>query len=68
MATMAEQLREKLELELTAEQRAKGQKMAAELFRPQDYLEALSERRLKELLARSERRLKEQEDGPRSSL
>jgi hypothetical protein len=39
-ASMLEELKEKLESELTAEQRAKGQKMAADLFRPKDYLEA----------------------------
>ena len=53
-ASTLEELKEKLESELTAEQRAKGQKMAAELFRPKDYLEAMAERRQKE-----------QEDGAR---
>ena len=69
MAAGLEQLKEKLESELTAEQRATGQKMAAELFRPKDYLDAMAERRLKELeaetdrsLAESERLLKEQEE------
>ena len=53
-ASRLEGLKVKLESELTAEQRAKGQRMAAELFRPKDYLEAMAERRLKEQL-----------DGPR---
>ena len=67
-AATLERAKEKLESVLTAEQRAKGQKMAAELFRPEDYLDAMRERRLKELeaesdrsLAESERLLKEQE-------
>ena len=42
---MLEQWKAKLEPELTAEQRAKGQKMAAELFRPKDCLNAMRERR-----------------------
>jgi hypothetical protein len=53
-ASTLEELKEKLESELTAEQRAKGQTMAAVLFRPKEYLEAMAERRQKE-----------QEDGAR---
>ena len=70
-----ERAKEKLESVLTAEQRAKGQKMAAELFRPKDYLHAMAERRRKERmgesersLTESERLLKEQEDGPRGGF
>jgi xylose isomerase len=66
---MLEQWKAKLEPELTAEQRAKGQKMAAELFRPREYLDVMRERRYKEWeaetdrsLAESERLLKEQEE------
>jgi hypothetical protein len=47
-ASMLEELKEKLESELSAEQRAKGQKMAAQLFRPKAYLEAVAERIQKE--------------------
>ncbi|MGD0259555.1 MAG: J domain-containing protein [Verrucomicrobiota bacterium] len=60
-ASMLEQMKEKLESELTPEQRAKGQKMAAELFRSEDYLRARYKQMLKEWL-------KAQEDGPRSNL
>ena len=60
-AAMLEQAKEKLEAELTAEQRAKGQKMAAELFRPKDYLEAKAERMEKELEAETNRSLAESE-------
>jgi len=67
-ASMLERGKEKLESGLNAEQRAKGQKMAAELFRPKDYLEAKAERMEKEQEAVAERRLKGEEDGPRSSL
>jgi TPR repeat protein len=61
MASMLKQQKEKLESELTAEQRAKGQKLAAELFRPKDYLDAMQERRLKEQEAESDRSLAEAE-------
>jgi TPR repeat protein len=61
-ASMLERGKEKLESGLNAEQRAKGQKMAAELFRPKDYLEARAERMEKEQEAVAERLLKEQEE------
>jgi hypothetical protein len=68
-AATLEQWKANLEPELTAEQRARGQKMAAELFRPKEYLAAMAERRYKEWeaetdrsLAESERLLKEQEE------
>jgi hypothetical protein len=38
----------KLELELTPKQRAKGQQMAADLFRPKDYIEARVEQLMRE--------------------
>ena len=70
-----ERAKEKLESVLAAEQRAEGQKMAAELFRSKDYLHAMAERRRKEReaetdrsIAESERWRKEQEDGPRGGL
>jgi hypothetical protein len=44
IASMLEQMKENLESELAPEQRAKGQKMAAELFRPKYYLKAMAER------------------------
>jgi TPR repeat protein len=50
MAAMLEAQKENLELELTTEQRAKGQKMAAELFRPKDYLDARADQVLRERL------------------